>query len=214
MAEIGERHDGAPADAQHMLEHAARIARRLNGLRENDIVEGVVGIIGEVGVGVALDDRQPLGDAIADALARQLDAAPVGLAAQFQQVQQRAVAAAYIEDARPGLHHGGDQNEVDAAKRRLAGLRRSSMRRVHRRRARGCRVEKAARGGEQLRLVEQERVVALVAVDLDEAHGSGGGVQRMHEGARIEVGNSQSDVNDTTQKRVLVPRKALARTPP
>ena len=23
MAEIGERHDGAPADAQHVLEHAA-----------------------------------------------------------------------------------------------------------------------------------------------------------------------------------------------
>jgi hypothetical protein len=36
----------------------------------------------------------------------------------------------------------------------------------------------------------------------------------MHDGAGIGVGKSQSEVKEITQKRVLVPRKALASTPP
>ena len=33
-------------------------------------------------------------------------------------------------------------------------------------------------------------------------------------GATLAVGNSQSEVKEMTQKRVFVPRKALASTPP
>lgn len=77
MAEIGKRHDRMPADAQHVLEHDARTAGRLQRLREDHVVEGVVRIIGKVGVRVPLDHREALGDAFVDAFARQLDAAPV-----------------------------------------------------------------------------------------------------------------------------------------
>jgi hypothetical protein len=55
---------------------------RLQRLRQDHIIEGVVGIVGKVGVSVALDHRQTLGDAFIDAFARQLDAAsvdPLGL---------------------------------------------------------------------------------------------------------------------------------------
>ena len=67
---------------------------------------------------------------------------------------------------------------------------------------------------EQLRLVQQEGVVALVGLDLDEADIGGDRVQRVHDLRLSAVGNSQSLVKETTQKRVFVPRKALASTPP
>ena len=86
-AEIRERDDGAPADPQQILQHHARLPRRLQRLRQDHIVEGVVGIVDEVGVGVALHHRQPLGDAAVDALARQLDAAAVDAAA-LQELQR------------------------------------------------------------------------------------------------------------------------------
>src|SRR5436305_1041540 len=58
-----------------MFEHDARLPRRLQCLRQDNVIESVVGIVFEVGVGVALDHREPLGHAFIDALARQLDAA-------------------------------------------------------------------------------------------------------------------------------------------
>ena len=57
MAEIGEGHDSAPTDAQHVLEHPAGMAGRLQRLRQDHVIEGIVGIVDQVGVGVALDDR-------------------------------------------------------------------------------------------------------------------------------------------------------------
>ena len=70
MAEIRERHDAVAADAQHVLEHDARPARRLYRLRQDDEVEAVVRIVFEVGVGVALHYGQTLGDTLVHALAR------------------------------------------------------------------------------------------------------------------------------------------------
>ena len=122
MAEIRERHDRVAADAQHVLEHDARLARRLQRLRQDHVVERVVGIVGEIGVGVALDHGEALGDAFVDALARQFDAAAVD-AARLQELEQLAVAAADVEHARAGLDHLGDQQMVDArAARRRAPL--------------------------------------------------------------------------------------------
>ena len=80
-AEIRERDDGALANAQQVFQHRFRLPRRLQRLRQDHVIEGIVGIIDEVGVGVALHHRQPLGDAAVDALARQLDAAAVDAAA-------------------------------------------------------------------------------------------------------------------------------------
>ena len=70
-------------------------------------------------------------------------------------------------------------------------------------------------GGEKLRLVEQEGVVAAVGLDLDEGDVRRRGVQRMHDGAVLRAsGTASREVKETTQKRVFVPRKALASTPP
>ena len=183
-------------DPQHVLQHLARLARRLQGLRQDHVVEGVVGIIGKVGVGVALDHREPLGDAVVDALARNLDAAAVDVLGLGQEFQQLAVAAADVEHPRAGLDH----------LRRPPAGRRARCRRVRAAcggassrcgrvcmfimlpvkpaRPRGA-VEEAAHDREQFRLVEQEGVVALVGDDLGERDARAGGVQRMHDRARL-----------------------------
>ena len=113
MAEIRERHDGPAADAQQVFEHDLGLARRLDRLRQDHVVERIVGIIRKVGVGIALDDRQSLGEARVDAFARNLDPAPVDALAVPQQSQEIAVAAADIEHARAGRHHVGEQQEIE-----------------------------------------------------------------------------------------------------
>src|SRR5690606_9076466 len=47
------------------------------------------------------------------------------------------------------------------------------------------RVDESADGRKQLRLVEQKRVVALVALDLDERDVGGDGVERLHDLLRL-----------------------------
>ena len=236
---------------------SARMVRRLDRLRQHDIIEGIVGIVGKVGVGVALDHRQALGDAFVDTLARQFDAAPVDAAPLAEKAQQFAVAAADVEHARAGRHHVGDQQKIDARAAvadRASAIVRSRLRRISitllpwtgspihgmRRtapspcfiatsdrkplrafpnlletpRAAGP-VEEAANDGEQFRLVEQEGVVALVGDDLRERDTRAPPALSAWTMAReSEVGNSQSDVNETTQKRVGVPLKARATEPP
>src|SRR5712671_4574096 len=75
MAEIGERYHRMAADPQHVFEHGAGMAGGLQGLRQYYVIEGVVGVVHKVGVGVALDYGEALGYALVDAFARQLDAA-------------------------------------------------------------------------------------------------------------------------------------------
>ena len=87
------------------------------------IVEGEVGVIDEVGVGVALDHRQALRHAGIHPGLAELDAAAVDAALLGQQAQQRAVAAADIEHARAGRHHLGDEQQIDAAACRWRGRR-------------------------------------------------------------------------------------------
>src|SRR6516225_2704925 len=72
VTEIGERNHGVATYAQHMLEHDARMARSLQSLRQDHVIERVVGIIRQVRIGVALDDSEPLGHAFVDAFAREL----------------------------------------------------------------------------------------------------------------------------------------------
>jgi hypothetical protein len=69
MTEIRERHDGVAADPQHVLEHRARMARRLQRLRQDHVIERVIRIVCQIGVGVALDHREALGHAFVHAFA-------------------------------------------------------------------------------------------------------------------------------------------------
>ena len=192
MAEIGEGDDGALADAQHLLQHLARVAGGLERLGQDDVIETVVGIIGEIDVGVALDHRKALGDAIVDAFLRNLDAARVHVLGLGEEPQQFAVAAADIEHPRAALDHAGDEQEIDARRSsavavdRAAALSRLVLRPAPAAMPRALRgaAQEAAHGGDQIRLVEQEGVVALVGLDLDEGDRRAAGVQRMDDGAR------------------------------
>ena len=114
MAEIGEGDDRLPPDAEHLLDDDTRPVGRLQRLAEDDIVEGIVGIVDEIGVGVALDDREAARDAFVDAALADLDAAPVDPARRLEERQELAVAAADVEDARAGLDQLGDDEMVDA----------------------------------------------------------------------------------------------------
>ena len=108
-------------DAQHMFEHDARVPRRLQRLRQDHVVEGIVGVVRQVGVGVTLDHRKSLRDALVDALTRQFDAAPVDAARLGQQTQQFAVATADVQHLGAGRDHLGDHEQVDAGAARRAG---------------------------------------------------------------------------------------------
>ena len=165
VAEIRHRDDGAPADPQEVFEHDPRLPRRLQGLRQDHEIEGVVGIIGEIGVGVALNDREALGHAVVDALLRQLDAPPVDVALFGEQAKQLAVAAADVEHARPRRDHLRTRSEVDAAG--VEHPREASFQPPRPRRG----VNEAPRRREQFRHVEQEGVVPPVGLDLDERDG-------------------------------------------
>ena len=114
MTEVRERHDGVPADAQHVLENDARTARCLQRLGEDDVIERIIRIVGEVGIGIALDDRKSPRHAVVDALARELDATPVDAAGLRQQCQQLAIAATDIEHLGSGRDHIGNDQEINA----------------------------------------------------------------------------------------------------
>ena len=103
-----------PADAQHMLEHQPRTPGRLQRLRENHVIEGIVGIVRQVGVGVSLDHRESLGHAFVHALAGQFDAASIDPPGLAEEPQQFAVATADVEDLGARRNHFGDHEQIDA----------------------------------------------------------------------------------------------------
>ena len=160
-----------------------------------------IGISVEIAIGVPLDHRQPVPHAGIDAGLAQLDAARIDALVARQIGEQRAVAAADVEHARARLDHVGDQPQVapqpPGGARVAAGSGATALEpaRGGRRHAafperaagRGARRsrQKAAQGREQLRLVQQERVVALVGLDLDKADIGGDRVQRVHDGAAL-----------------------------
>ena len=123
---------------------------------------------------------KPLGDAFVHALARQLDAAPVDAALLAEQPQQLAVAAPMSSTFAPGATMSATSTrstrEPPGARAAVRHGEIALETRQHRHliaprleAARlGGAVEEAAHDREQLRLLEQERVVALVGDDLGE----------------------------------------------
>ncbi len=97
-----------------LFERGLGRAHRLEGLAEHDVVERAVGIIDQVGLGVALDDRQAGADAGIDAIAAELDATAVDALEADQVVEQDAVAAADVEHPRSRLDQVGDDLKVGA----------------------------------------------------------------------------------------------------
>src|SRR3546814_2452372 len=90
-------YEGATADPHEILQNRARAARRLQRLAQHDEIEGILGIVREIGVGVALNRRQAVRDAFVDAVHAELDAAAVDLLELREIRQELAVAAADVE---------------------------------------------------------------------------------------------------------------------
>src|SRR5271165_3020766 len=191
-----------------MLEHGARTPCRLQGLRQNHIIEAVVRIVGEVCVGVALNDRQALGDAVVDALLGKLDAAPVDLALLSQEPQQLAVAAANIEHARARRDQFGHSEKIDAAGRQRPG----DAHEIPRARAAESMKPRVVsiNSGTSSRNASWPRSVSISTKETEAPP-----ALRARTMAREStVGNSQSEVKETTQKRVREPLNAFASDPP
>ena len=79
VGEIGEADESAGADAQQFVEHAVGPRGGLQRLAEDRVVEALIGIVGEVAVGIALHHAEALADAALDAIAIDLDPAYVAL---------------------------------------------------------------------------------------------------------------------------------------
>jgi hypothetical protein len=177
VPEIWKRHDGVAADAQHVLEHLARLAGSLQGLRQNHVVKGVIGIVDEIGIGIALNYREPLGNAFVDAFARELDPSTVGAAPLGKDSQQFAIAAANIEHPRAAFNHVGNEQQVDP--RATLGARGIGHGQIMGRASEhvltssarnapgltGC-IQKAADDGEEFRFFKQKSIVAFIGLNL------------------------------------------------
>src|SRR3546814_546125 len=102
-----------------------RISDWSSDVCSSDLVEGILGIVREIGVGVALNRRQAMRDAFVDAVHAELDAAAVDLLELREIREELAVAAADVEHPAVRLDHVGDQLQVDADRRpgRQAGRR-------------------------------------------------------------------------------------------
>src|SRR5262249_35933692 len=215
MAEIRERHDRVSADAQHVLEHLAGMARSLQRLGKNHVIEGIVGVVDQIGIGVALDHREALGDAFVDALAGSLDAPPVGAAPLREDAQHLAVAATDVEHFGPAFDHVGDEQKIDAG----AALR---ARRVRHREIPRDALEHhhlpgasprnlpapsrnprtmAKNSGSSSRKASWPLSVSISANDT----GTPPALRTWTMARDSTVGNSQSLVNEITQKRVRAP---------
>jgi len=114
MAEVGERDNGAAGDPEELLQDMPGLAGRLNCLAQDGIVEGVIGVVDEIFIGIALNNREALGNAEVDAFPANLDAATVDRLGLGEQPQQLSVATANIDDARTLTHHLGDEPMVGA----------------------------------------------------------------------------------------------------
>src|SRR4051812_1865780 len=225
MTEIRKRHDPVAPDAQHVLKHRPWMARGLQRLRQDDVVESVVGIVREIGVGVALDHREALGNAFVHTLARKLDAASVHGARFAQKPQQLTVTAADIEHLGAVRDHVGDRQQVDArAAGRARRLRHGEialepgqhchLRAGGRPRAMAAPSRKpptiANNSGSSSRKASWPLSVTISANDTRAPPA----LSACTMARESEVGNSQSEVKEITQKRVGVFLKALASTPP
>src|SRR5512132_3331935 len=212
VREVRHRDDGVAADAQQLLQRRPRRPHRLQRLAEHHVVERPVWIVEQVGVGVALDYRKPGADAGVDAVAGQLDAAPVDLLELHEVVEQRAVAAADVEHSRTRLDHVGDQLQVDADG---GGRRRhSAADEIGRPRCCAAPARKPPstrwKSGSSSRNASCPLLETISAkLTLAATAFSACTIRRLS-----TVGYSQSLVNEMTQKRTGVSRNAFAKTPP
>ena len=204
VAEIGERDDrraGRCAAARSST--CARLAHRLQGLAQDDVVEGAVGIVARsVSASPWITDEPAATQALTPAWLSSMPRPSTCLVAR-QIGEQRAVAAADVEHPRAGRDHVGDQAQVAARMavrrwRHVAGSPALSADRAARRRRRGSRASTRWNSGSSSRKASWPLSVSI-STKLTLARG---GVQRVHDarGSR-RSGTASRVVKETTQKR-------------
>src|SRR6202521_2152783 len=199
------------------------MAGRLQRLRQDHVVEGIVGVVDQIGVGCALDDRESLGDALVHALARNLDAAAVDAAPLRQDPQQLAVAASHVEHLGAALDHVGDEQEIDAG----AALRARRLRHgeipaetlehhhlpgLSPRSLPGPSRKPRTMANSSGSSSRQAPCPLSVSISGNET-GAPAALSTWTMARDSAVGNSQSLVNEMTQNRVRAPWNACASTP-
>lgn len=114
MREIGEGDESALTDAQQMVEHLVGRARGLQRLAEDRIVEPLVGIAGQIDIGIALHHRQPARDGRGDIGRIDLQPARIHPRLVAQRRHQLPVAAADIQHAGAACDMVGDDRQIGA----------------------------------------------------------------------------------------------------
>ena len=102
MAEIWKGNQGAAADAEHVVQHLQRLTNLLQGLAEDDVVEGLVGVISQAFFDVTLVAADSFSNRLLHLCAIHFDSARIDVLVVGEPTQQFSVAAAKIEDARLG----------------------------------------------------------------------------------------------------------------
>ncbi|VTR67946.1 conserved hypothetical protein [Desulfosarcina cetonica] len=109
VAEVGKADHALAAHAQHFPDQGRRIIDLLQGLGQDHVIEGVVGIVLDLLVDVPLQDRHALGDATGHAGFIDVDTGTDGMLMRLQVMHQHPVAAAQPEYTgplgNPGRHH-------------------------------------------------------------------------------------------------------------
>ena len=114
MAEIGEGNDGAAPDAHQLRQHIRRPLHRLQRVRKDHHVECGIGIIGQIGIGIALHDGKATAHGSGHVAGIQFDATAFHALGVAQPGQQLAIAATDIEHARACRHGSGHGSQIRA----------------------------------------------------------------------------------------------------
>ena len=113
VGEVGKPHHSLLPHPQDLREDHVGLLHRLKRLVEHDVVERVVRVVAQSLVDVPLHDGESLGDAGADPLLRDLDAAAGHAFLANELLQEGAVAAAQVQDLRPRRDETEDDAVVD-----------------------------------------------------------------------------------------------------
>src|SRR5690349_12465675 len=112
VSEIWKRHNSLTSDPQHFAQYLEGIAHLLQSLTENYEVEGLIGVVGQPRLDIALISRNTARDCSLDFFRINLDSLRLDAFLLQQPTEQFAVAATQVEDGRAGRDHLGYQGEV------------------------------------------------------------------------------------------------------
>src|SRR5215470_6831605 len=115
VSKVRESDDRSLAHAQHVAQYLEWLARFLQGLAENHVIESVVGQVRQRVFEVAVKNRDAARDGLLRSRARNLDATRVYVLVLSEPVQQLAFATSQIEHASVGLDELADDRVIAAA---------------------------------------------------------------------------------------------------